>query len=217
MASLRLPLFLRPRCSSFFALLPWPSWQSKDGGHLLPILSFLGHFHFIELQSMCLACREGEYHNRWWSPLLAQVGSGLALCVPWKAMKVSYLSSVKLLCFFSDEEYVGKKSFAIHFSSINQALCWWWLYASWLTQIFTPGCPNPTSSRATFFPTTETPEKWDSFFNVITDKMFFFKSCSVYNTMKYLALNGLLWQPACLDTVILQGKTAITVFRDKPT
>lgn len=100
MASLRLPLFLRPRCSSFFALLPWPSRQSKDGGHLLPILSFLGHFHFIELQSMCLACREGEYHNRWWSPLLAQVGSGLALCVPWKAMKVSYLSSVKLLCFF---------------------------------------------------------------------------------------------------------------------
>lgn len=33
------------------------------------------------------------------------------------------LSQAVVFFFFSDEEYVGKKSFAIHFSSINQALC----------------------------------------------------------------------------------------------
>lgn len=76
----------------------------NDCGHLLHIFPFLGHFHFIKLQSMCFVWGARRvWHILWWSQplstLVAQVVRGLDLCVLWKGKKKS-LIWVQSSCWF---------------------------------------------------------------------------------------------------------------------
>lgn len=115
--SLRLALFSISRCSSFFFLAP--PLERNDCGHLLHIFFFLGHFHFIKLQSMCFVCGWGgndTFHGgphhclHWW----LKWPQGLALCVPWKDMKSQLFKlsqAVDFFFLFLDEGVCGEERF----------------------------------------------------------------------------------------------------------
>lgn len=84
--SLRLALFSISRCSSFF--FGAPPLERNNWGHLLPIFFFLGHFHFIKLQSMCFVCGEEGMTCSMVVPITACIGGSSSL-------RISPLCSMK--------------------------------------------------------------------------------------------------------------------------
>ena len=93
------------RCSGLFFCVPLSGkkWLRTPSSHFL----FLGHFHFIKLQSVCSVCAE-EGRTRSLvvpprPPLVTQVPSGLALCDHERTWRLVQLCQAADFFFFFPE------------------------------------------------------------------------------------------------------------------